>query len=291
MARKKIYLILFVCVAVAVIATGMLAKESGSETEASSKEKITTAVTTATQTTEETTKPTTKPTTTAKPTTAAPETSAPKKLDKVNCDNIKAGQKLIAITFDDGPGKYTARLLKILEKNGALATFFVVGNRAKSNSELISKIVGGGHEVGSHTWQHSDFSKLSYADALADMKKSNDAIEKACGKRPTLVRPPYGAMGKSLSYAAVMQNQAIITWSVDPRDWDSKNADKVYNQIMSTVEKGDIILCHDIHETTVDAMERVIPALIKQGYQFVTVSQLLTYERDGLTAGKVYRER
>lgn len=246
---------------------------------------VTTTITTTTK------KPaTTKETTTKVPATV-PTTKAPEKIKKPDTDRIKDGDKIIALTFDDGPSKYTARLLDILEENGAHATFFVLGNRAKNNSELLKRMLDEGHEIGSHTWDHTSFAKLSYSSALENMKKSTNAIKKASGKKPVLVRPPYGAMSDSLKYAATMQDQAIITWSVDPRDWDTKNPDTVYNKIMSKASNGDIILCHDIHKSTVDAMERVIPDLIDEGYKLVTVSELLTYERDELTAGKVYSKR
>lgn len=251
----------------------------------------TTTTTAATTTTTTATKPTTTKKTTTKAPATVPTTKAPEKIEKPDTDRIKDGDKIIALTFDDGPSKYTARLLDILEENGAHATFFVLGNRAKNNSELLKRMLDEGHEIGSHTWDHTSFAKLSYNSALENMKKATNAIKKASGKKPVLVRPPYGAMSDSLKYAATMQGQAIITWSVDPRDWDTKNPDTVYNKIMSNVSDGDIILCHDIHKSTVDAMERVIPDLIDEGYTLVTVSELLTYERDELTAGKVYSKR
>lgn len=276
------------------------AVEAAATEKASTTQVTTTAATTAAPTTP-TTVTTTITTTTKKPATTketstkapatVPTTKAPEKIKKPDTDRIKDGDKIIAITFDDGPSKYTARLLDILEENGAHATFFVLGNRANNNSELLKRMLDEGHEIGSHTWDHTSFAKLSYSSALENMKKSTNAIKKSSGKKPVLVRPPYGAMSDSLKYAAVMQGQAIITWSVDPRDWDTKNPDTVYSKIMSKVSKGDIILCHDIHKSTVDAMERVIPALIDEGYKLVTVSELLTYERDELTAGKVYSKR
>ncbi len=293
--KKKINLFICLVLAFSVLTGCVAGLEKPQET--STAKKSTTAQNTTTEKVTETTTlkiiGTTEKieTTTKKPTTTRPTTNKPQKLERPETEGVVSGKKMIAITFDDGPGKYTSRLLNILKDNGAHATFFVLGNIAEKNSSLLKRMASEGHEIGSHTYRHADVSKMSYEKALEDMNKASNAIEKASGKRPALVRPPFGSVSDTVKYAATMQNQAIILWSVDTRDWESRNANAVYNEIMSTARNGDIILCHDIHKSTVDAMERAIPDLIAEGYQFVTVSELLTYEKDAITAGEVYRKR
>lgn len=225
-------------------------------------------------------------------TTTLPTTGKPSKIEAPgSLEEIVPGKKMIVLTFDDGPGAHTSRLLNVLKDNGAHATFFVLGNLAKKNSSLLKRMVDEGNEVGSHSWQHKDLSKMSYENANKDLKKASDAIKSATGKAPSLVRPPYGALNDTVKYAATMQGQAIALWNVDTRDWASRNADAVYNHIMTHASDGAIIICHDIYSSTVDAIERAVPELTARGYQFVTMSELLTYENGDLTAGQVYSKR
>ncbi len=221
-------------------------------------------------------------------------TLAPKaKLDRtpVNCDHIDPSKPMIALTFDDGPSANTGRLLNILERNGARATFFVVGKYIKGNEALLQKMVANGNELASHTWSHANLSTSSDEVIISQLADTRAAIKKATGVDAPLARPPYGAHNENVKNIAASQGISLIMWSLDTRDWESRNATAVYSKTMSNVRNGDIILCHDLHKTTVDAMESVIPSLIQSGYQLVTVSELLTYGREELTCGEVYFRR
>lgn len=255
-----------------------------------------------TETQSETIKPeTTTETTTVETTTEkSDETTLPepltfedKKLERepLIYDEIDPDKPMVAITFDDGPSAHTPRLLNILKKYDVKATFFVVGSQIKGNEALLQRMADEGHEIASHSWSHPHLTSLDIDDMSKQLNKTRSAIKEATGKDVFLVRPPYGSCDDTVKYVAAEQGVSLIMWSVDPRDWQYRNASSVYSRTMSSVRNGDIILYHDLHGTTVDAMENVIPALINKGYQLVTVSELLTYEKDELNAGYVYRRR
>jgi peptidoglycan/xylan/chitin deacetylase (PgdA/CDA1 family) len=191
--------------------------------------------------------------------------------------------KYIALTFDDGPSPSTTpRLLNILERENIHATFFVIGNLAARNPQILSRMVADGHVVGSHSWSHSDLSKMSSSGIINDLTKTANAIKAATGSEPTLLRPPYGAVSRTLQNSS---NLPLILWSVDTRDWESRNVNSIYNIVVRNVKSGSIILFHDIYPTTITAVERLIPALKKAGYTFVTVPELLG---SPLQNGKIY---
>ena len=164
----------------------------------------------------------------------------------------------------------------------------MVGQHVKSYSDVVKKASDMGHEVIGHSWDHSYLTKLSEDAIKKQLLDTSAAIEKATGKKPLMYRPPYGAINDKLKSVSKSLGYALIYWSVDPMDWKSKNANSVYNEIMKNVKDKSIILCHDIHVTTVDAMERVVPELISRGYQLVTVSELMRYNGISLEGGKVY---
>lgn len=197
----------------------------------------------------------------------------------------------IALTFDDGPGKYTERLLNILKEHGVKATFFIVGNRASYQKDILKRMADEGHEVGNHSYHHPSLVEIEYQEAIDQISITKDIIESATGKENKLVRAPYGALNADVKEMARELNVSLIHWSLDSFDWKTRDAQLVYDEIMCRVKDGDIILLHDIHESTVDAMEMVIPDLIKNGYRLVTVSELLTETRDSLTPGTVYSNR
>ena len=180
--------------------------------------------------------------------------------------------QLLAITFDDGPGPYTEGLLDALAERNVKATFFMVGNLAKRYPDLVARMAEEGHQLGNHTWDHSDLSKLSAAKIQDKLDSTQSLLEELGGAETTCyIRPPYGALNSTVKKTA---QAPLILWSVDPLDWKYRNADTVYNNIMGAVKDGDIILLHDIHETSVKAAVRVIDKLLGQGYEFVTVSEL-----------------
>ena len=182
---------------------------------------------------------------------------------------------MVALTFDDGPHPTnTDALLDILEENGAVATFFQVGQNLWRDPDAVRRAEALGCEIGSHSYRHADLSKLS-ADALAaDLKKADDAFIEVLGHAPTLLRPPYGAMNKAVKSTT---GRSIITWSMDTEDWLSRNAEKVVAAVQGAGDlNGQVVLMHDIHDSTIEAAKTLVPWLIEQGYQLVTVSELIT---------------
>jgi peptidoglycan-N-acetylglucosamine deacetylase len=201
----------------------------------------------------------------------------PEKLAYNSC-NVEG--MYIAITFDDGPSaQLTPKLLDMLKQRGIKATFFVVGKNVEEYPDIVSRMASEGHEVANHSWSHPALTKLSAESFRKQMESTNEAIAKATGKRPTLMRPPYGATSGILNKRLTEQfGLKVILWSVDPLDWRYRNSNRVYNVIVQNTRPGAIILAHDIHATTVAAMPATLDALLAKGYKFVTVSELIAME-------------
>lgn len=192
----------------------------------------------------------------------------------------------IALTFDDGPlPSTTNRLLDILEKSGAKATFFMLGKQVSGGAECVKRMQTLGMEIGSHTYDHKQLTKLSGEGVAEQVKQTNENIRKIIGTDPTVMRPPYGSYNNTVKEAAGMP---IILWSVDTLDWKSRNADSVCDVVRKNVKDGSIVLFHDIYGSTIDAVERLIPELQEQGYQLVTVSQLAELKGKEMLSGGVY---
>jgi peptidoglycan/xylan/chitin deacetylase (PgdA/CDA1 family) len=198
---------------------------------------------------------------------------------------------MIALTFDDGPSLHTERLLDMFKEHGARGTFFVVGNLIDSRHETVKRIYTEGHEIGNHSWSHRQLTKLDIQDMTDQIMMTKAKIFELTGFDCKIVRPPYGSYDDEVKDVAKDLGVIFVNWSIDTLDWKTKDADAVYNEIVGKVKDGDIVLCHDLHKTTVDAMEKVIPKLIEDGYQLVTVSQILSYPDRVLEDGKVYRKR
>jgi len=186
-------------------------------------------------------------------------------------------QPYIAMTFDDGPSaENTPRLLEMLKQRNIKATFFLIGQNVASNPDIVRRILADGHEVGNHSWTHPQLSKLSDDRVTSEITKTQDAIKDASGFTPTLLRPPYGAITtRQREWIENKFGLNIILWSVDPFDWKRPGASVITQRILTQVHPGAIILSHDIHKQTVDAMPATLDSLIKKGYRFVTVSQLI----------------
>lgn len=193
----------------------------------------------------------------------------------------------IALTFDDGPGPYTARLLDGLAQYHARATFFVLGCRIPGNEELLVRMAQEGHEIGNHSYSHSLFQKMSQSAVSEEIRQTADMIETACGVRPWLVRPPYGDLSSSVTRAL---SEPLVLWSVDPQDWKLRNADAVVQAVLSSVGDGDIVLLHDIHSTSVDAALILLERLSEQGYDFVTVTELFEQAGTPMEQNGRYRQ-
>ena len=187
---------------------------------------------------------------------------------------VRVDEPMVALTFDDGPDydDCTERILAVLEEYDGHATFFQIGIRAADLSEKLTNIVKAGHELGCHTYDHSH-----YGDAVTpnDIVSADDAIEEACGQRPTVFRSPGGMTTDLIRGVCTDEHMPIFYWSIDTEDWKSRNADSVCKAVMNYVKDGDIILMHNVYESTADAVERIVPFLAEKGYQMVTVSQLV----------------
>lgn len=194
-------------------------------------------------------------------------------------------EKLIAITFDDGPGAYTAQLLDELAARDVKATFFVSGYRAANYPETLKRMVSEGHQLASHTQNHENLNTLSAAKIADEISRTQDYITAAGGDNPAYIRPPYGNANKTVRAQAP---SPLINWSVDPEDWKYHNADTVCSNILAGSYDGAIILVHDIYQTSVNGALAAIDKLLEQGYEFVTVRDLLL--RRGVTpeAGVMY---
>lgn len=199
---------------------------------------------------------------------------------------IDPTKPMIALTFDDGPNpSSTSRILDVLEQNDAAATFFILGDRAKNNTELLKRMQTIGCQIGNHSYSHPNLSKMSAEDVASEVNGTFDIINNATGDHTKILRPPYGAYTDS-TFSPI--GATLIMWSVDTLDWQSRNPDSIYDATMSTVQDGDIVLMHDIYESTADAAEKIIPALISSGYQLVTISEMSKYKNKPLDANIVY---
>ena len=185
------------------------------------------------------------------------------------------GNKVIALTFDDGPGPHTAHLLDILDQYGAKATFFLIGSKVSSQANVVRSIHARGHQLGNHSWSHPELPKLPAGQIAGEIDRTNDAIKQATGVTPSILRPPYGAVNGAVLEQLRLRGMSSILWSVDTRDWADRNSDIVCSRAVAGARPGAVILMHDIHQTSVGAVPCILSALKQQGYSFVTVQGLL----------------
>ena len=186
-----------------------------------------------------------------------------------------AAGKTIALTFDDGPGPYTAQLLDILDQHGAKATFFLIGSKVSAQASVVRNIQARGHQLGNHSWSHPELPKLPIDQVAGEIDRTNDAIKQATGVKPTVMRPPYGAVNGAVLEQLRLRGMSSILWSVDTRDWADRNSEIVCSRAVAGAHPGAIILMHDIHQTSVNAVPCILNALKQQGYSFVTVQGLI----------------
>ena len=194
-------------------------------------------------------------------------------------------RKLIAITFDDGPNYNTNKILNILEKYDAKATFFVLGSRIHGNEYILKRMVSDGNEIGNHTYSHLLLTKYKENKIREEIEATSDLIFDVTKKRPRLLRPSYGSFNKTIKKLA---GSPIIIWDIDTLDWKYHNSNRISKRVISKVKDGDIVLMHDIYSATANALEVIIPTLKDMGYEFVTVSDLFYYKGITLENGKVY---
>lgn len=204
----------------------------------------------------------------------------------INC----AAMKCIALTFDDGPGAYTNQIIDALTARNAVATFFVLGNKVASSTGTLQRAVNTHNEIANHSWSHPDFTRLSNADIGVQVEQTNQAIFNAVGSYPKLMRPPYAALdGRVVSQIGM----PIALWSVDPQDWLYRDASTVYRNVISRASPGSVVVLHDIHPTTAQAVPAIIDELQRQGYVLVTMSELLDINQNNVLnfAGHTLRRR
>ena len=199
----------------------------------------------------------------------------------------KTGGKLVALTFDDGPSsKYTKQLLDGLKERGVPVTFFLLGENAKVNRSIVKRAYEEGHEIACHTWDHPNLTKLSASAIKKQIEDTFEELDRACGNEADyLVRPPYGSTNQKVRDAI---DVPLIYWSVDSEDWSLLNTEKVRKKIVADTYDGCIILCHDIHKTTIPAALGAIDDLQDQGYEFVTVSELFRRRGREMEAHKLH---
>ncbi|GAA2394984.1 polysaccharide deacetylase family protein [Nonomuraea africana] len=214
------------------------------------------------------------------PTTSPPATSA--KAGGVDCEK----DKCVALTFDDGPGPYTGELLEELRKAGARATFFTVGTNVAASPELVDAMREQGHLVANHTWSHRDLTKLSSSKITDAIGRAQSAISLEVGQTPTLLRPPYGAVNEQVTSIARKLGLALVNWDVDTTDGRERNPAAVARRAVAGAHPGAIILMHDVHRTTVEAVPAILRQLTAKGYTFVTVPEL--YGSAGMQPGRIY---
>lgn len=195
--------------------------------------------------------------------------------------------KAVALTFDDGPSRDNdGKIIETLQANGAHATFFVLGNRARVDGDIMQMITGAGCEIASHSWDHPQLSKIKWKKVKSQLKRTDDIVEKLLnGYQITLLRPPYGSISKTMRKKI---DKPMILWSLDTLDWKTRNAKKIFNRVKKEVKDGDIILMHDIHPETAEALTKIVPWLSEQGYDMLTVSELMERKGKKLEAGKAY---
>ncbi len=185
--------------------------------------------------------------------------------------------KHIALTFDDGPTRaHTPRLLDMLRRRNVKATFYVLGERAANNPDIIRRMVNEGHEIGNHTWTHRNLKTLSDEQVRWEFDKTREAIVRASGVQPRTMRPPYGSMyPKQREWVFHEYGYPTVMWDVDPLDWKKPGSGVVAQRLISGARNGSILLVHDLYGSSVDAIPQTIDTLLRQGYHFVTVSQLI----------------
>ncbi|GAA4226131.1 peptidoglycan/xylan/chitin deacetylase (PgdA/CDA1 family) [Streptosporangium album] len=222
-----------------------------------------------------------KPTTTAK-TTAADKAKSAAKVAPVDCAKVKC----IALTFDDGPGKYADKLLDTLKKYKSKATFLLEGQYVKSRPAFAKRMAVEGHDLGNHSYTHPHLRELDEAKIREELTKTQDLVKQVTGKAPTMIRPPYGELDDRVKAIAAEMNMPIMLWNGGSRDWATKNEKAIYDEVLKNAKRDGVILMHDWVAQTVTVMPKLLTALQKQGYHIVAVSSLRGAKE--LKAGDIY---
>lgn len=207
-------------------------------------------------------------------------------IEETKIPDIDRNKPMIALTFDDGPNpSVTNRILDALKEYESRATFFIVGNRLHNYPDTLQRIVSENSELGSHTYHHKSLILLNPKEIKKELSAVDQYLEELLGFGATTLRPPYGEVNDVVIETV---KKPLIYWSIDTEDWKDKNADRIVETVMSQVQDGDIILFHDLYDTTAEAIELLVPKLIAEGYQLVTVSELFKAKGIPLEDGNVY---
>lgn len=224
-----------------------------------------------------------KATATPEPTPAA--TKEPEGKEKWIRKDLDPSRPMIAFTFDDGPyTKVDKRILKVMKENNGRCTFFVVGSRVARYADDLKQIYADGHQIGSHTFSHQDLSKLKGNQIKEELDKTNRVVKSVIGCETTSLRPPYGNVNDAMRKNVKVP---MYYWCVDSEDWKSRNKIKIWERCRKSKD-GDIILMHDLYDSTAAAIEQIVPYWSKAGVQLVTLDELFYYKKLNAEPGKVY---
>ena len=203
---------------------------------------------------------------------------------------VRAGEpeKYVALTFDDGPsGHYTSRLLDGLAQRGVHATFLLCGYRMQEFPDLTRRIMAEGHEIGLHGYSHQDMGQMSRRQIAAELIDSQKLLPEGCS--PAFLRPPGGVVGDGVRQVAQVRLLGILTWSVDPWDWAVKDSALVIRRVLGQVRDGDVVLMHDMSDSSVTAALEIVDQLLRRGYRLVTVSELAEQRNVEIKPGRIYQ--
>lgn len=198
---------------------------------------------------------------------------------------IDPNKPMIAITYDDGPSIYTPEILDALKENNSVATFFVLGQSVYHNGELLNRMIAEGNQIGNHTYNHKNITTISDEELYLQVQGTDDLLYIYTGYTPTVMRPPFGSTNEHVNKQI---SKPIIHWSIDTRDWENQNVEMITQSILENVKDGDIILMHDLFDSTAEASQIVIHELVNRGYQLVTIDELVEYKGVTLSAGQQY---
>src|SRR5438034_8239772 len=208
---------------------------------------------------------------------AVEKTPAPAKESAITFNSVHVDGPYIAMTFDDGPSAtLTPKLLDLLAAHHIKVTFFVIGENVAEHPQIVARAAREGHEIANHSWSHPNFGKMSQESVRSQLQRTDDAIKNATGKRPTLLRPPYGSITEREKHWIHDEfGYDIILWDVDPLDWKRPGPAVVRSRILKETRPGSIVVSHDINPGTIEAMPSTLDELQAKGFKFVTVSELI----------------
>lgn len=196
-------------------------------------------------------------------------------------------KKTVALTFDDGPsGEKTNKILELLSKNKAHATFFMVGNKLEGDSKTVKNVYESGNEIGSHTYAHANLTRQTVEERALALSMTDEIYNKITGDNISLLRPPYGAYKKEMLGEF---NYSVVLWNIDTEDWRYRDVDRIIETVLDNLSDGSIILMHDSYNTTIEAVEKLLPILYSKGYQVVSVSELAELKDVELEKNTAYR--